>query len=437
MPGTATVQEYPRINPDRLWSNLTDLGSIGKGKRGVTRLAFTGEDVEGRRWFARKLEEEGLEVRVDEVGNVFGRVPIENRGPNLRRPSILVGSHLDTVPEGGMFDGALGVVSALECVLILKEHGLLGEYPVEIVAFSNEEGSRGGAGLFGSRAFADGITQEEWETMRPFLEAAGFLRGHAPGVLPKPSLKPEEYVAYLELHIEQGGILDRSGEDIGVVQGIVGIHTFSVCFKGEANHAGTTPMDQRRDALCGACELVLAVPELVRAYGSPATAGTCGQMRVSPGGRNIIPGEAEVSLEVRDLDERIASRVVQACREKAREIASCRGLELSLSPVEQAPGALLDVGIQDIVWECARSLGLKSRRMPSGAGHDAAVLAKHLRTGMIFVPSVGGISHSPQEWTTKDACANGAQVLLLTIMRLHERRGEQLLRLPWSSPRLL
>lgn len=422
--GYMSDRRYPSIDPDRLWENLMELGSIGRGERGVTRLAFTREDLEGRRWLLRKLEEAGLEARIDKVGNVFGRMPAgTHESSRPAKPHILVGSHVDTVPEGGMFDGALGVLAALECATVLKEQGLLSENPLEIVAFSNEEGSRVGPGLFGSRAFAEGLPEEEWKQIRPVLEKAGLLDDGDGSTFLAPSLNPQGYLCYLELHIEQGGILDKAGEDIGVVQGIVGIHTFTALFKGEANHAGTTPMNQRKDALLGASELILNVPVIVRRFGSPATVGTCGQVRVSPGGRNIIPGEVEISVEVRDLDEAVSSRTVEALRDKAREIAFRRGLGLELSGVSKTPGAMMDPAVQDVIEDSAKALGLASRRMPSGAGHDAAVLAKYLRTGMIFVPSRGGISHSPREWTDKEACANGANVLLRTILRLHEQQS--------------
>lgn len=396
-----------------MWNNLVELGEIGKGNKGVSRIAFSEEDVKGRKWLVEKMQQIGLETKVDCAGNVFGWL-----GCKDEKPAILTGSHLDTVPQGGMFDGALGVLAGLECIQTIKEKALRLTHPIVVVAFSNEEGSRVGPGLFGSRFYTGEVDESEWERVSPFLKKAGFLSDKCEENFPLPSFKRDDYLVYLELHVEQGGVLDRSGEDLGVVQGIVWIHSFSAKFLGEANHAGTTPMDQRQDALQGASVLILDIPEIVKKLGSGTSVGTCGQITVAPGGRNIIPGEAEISVEVRDQDKAVADRIIEALRERARQIASERGLRVELSEVSKSPGAKMDPFIQDVIEACGRKLGLKTRRMPSGAGHDAAVLAKYLRTGMIFVPSKGGISHSPGEWTEKGDCENGANVLLQTILQL-------------------
>lgn len=406
-----------KVNAHRLWNNLVELSRIGKTERGISRVAFSPEDMDGKRWLASKLSGAGLNVRIDRVGNVFGRyVPKHLEG--MWRPAILIGSHIDTVPEGGMFDGALGVLGGLECILTLKESQAELRHPLELVAFSNEEGSRIGPGLFGSRAFTEGLDRDEWQKIAPVLERAGILdRGENMERL-QPSFSSQDYSCYLELHIEQGGVLDKSGIDIGVVQGIVNILSFKATFRGTPNHAGTTPMGDRRDALLGACELALYIPEVVRELGSGTSVGTCGQLSVLPGGRNIIPGEATMSVEIRDLNVEVAYRIVQAIRDEACTLSSRRGLEVELGPVELAPGALMSPAIQDIIEESARRLGLTSKRMPSGAGHDAAIMARYVPAGMIFVPSVGGISHSPHEWTSMEQCAAGANVLLKTIQEV-------------------
>lgn len=417
-------RDLPRaqVNGERFWANLNELGQIGRGERGISRLAFASTDMEGRRWLLRKMEHAGLEAWMDQVGNVFGRlepgIPRHEPLPGWKgQPAILMGSHIDTVPEGGMFDGALGVLAGLECLQTVRDAGLALEHPLELAAFANEEGSRIVPGTFGSRAFSLGIPESEWNRVSLVLKEAG-LGGPAAREAPAPSFRPEEHLCYLELHIEQGGVLDQAGEDIGVVQGIVCISPFNVTFMGEANHAGTTPMGQRKDALLGAAELVLAVPECVKRLGSADTAGTCGQIRVRPGGRNVIPGEAEISVEVRDLDQAIASRVVAAIKDEAQAVASRRGLGVEISRTSLNPGAAMDARIQDVIEACARDLGLATRRLPSGAGHDAMNLAKHVPTGMIFVPSRGGISHSPKECTSKGQCVAGASVLLRTVLAL-------------------
>ncbi len=408
------------VNGDRLWENLNELGQIGGVERGISRLAFSPSDMEGRRWLLRKMEAAGLDARMDGVGNVIGRMnpgvpgPGEPAAAGSRPRAILVGSHIDTVPDGGLFDGALGVLGGLECLQSVHDAGLVLKHPLQLVAFANEEGSRIIPGTFGSRAFCLGIPEAEWARVSPVLREAG-LGGPA---APAPPFRTEDFLCYLELHIEQGGVLDAAGEDIGVVQGIVCIAAFDATFRGEANHAGTTPMEQRKDALLGAAELALAVPDSVKRLGSPASVGTCGRIRVRPGGRNVIPGEAEISIEVRDLDQEVASRVVAAIQGQAQTLASRRGLGLEVSKVSLNPGAAMDAGIQAVIERAARDLGLSTRRMPSGAGHDAMNLAKRTPTGMIFVPSKDGISHSPRESTSKAQCAAGAAVLLRTILAL-------------------
>lgn len=482
--GRSSTVRRLRVDGNRLWDDLKALSQIGRGSRGVSRLAFSLADMEGRRWLMKRFGDAGIHPRMDRYGNVFGRlepgargrVPVgvpeeapegaQNRAPK-RTPDeapaeapnevgasslILVGSHIDTVPEGGMFDGALGVLAGLECVRVIKEAGIRLPYALEVIAFANEEGSRLGPGLFGSRALFEGIPKDEWERVLPVLTQAGVWPADAgrpcsPGAgdcapgsgddtrdgtggsaadagstavpeAPGPLLDTRILRAYLELHIEQGGVLDASGDDIGVVQGIVCIHSFQAIFKGKPNHAGTAPMSGRKDALLGAAELILAVPDVVREVGSAITVGTCGQVRVLPGGRNIIPGEAEISIEVRDLDESVADRVVESLRLRAGEIARRRGLEHQLTPTSRTPGAMMSPELQEVIECSARALGLRTRRMPSGAGHDAAALGNKVPSGMIFVPSKEGVSHSPEEWTSKEQCESGAQVLLNTILHL-------------------
>jgi N-carbamoyl-L-amino-acid hydrolase len=269
-------------------------------------------------------------------------------------------------------------------------------------------------GTFGSRTYIGGVSQAEWSNVAPVLAEAGL---GAPA-LPKPSFSPDRCLCYVELHIEQGGVLDASGEDIGVVTGIVWITSFTATFEGEPNHAGTTPMGHRRDALLGAAELALAIPDAVSRLGSPLSVGTCGQMKILPGGRNVIPGEVTMSVEVRDLDGAVAMRALEGIRERAREIAGRRSLKVELSAVSANKGAMMDPRVQGLIEGSANELNLKSRRMPSGAGHDAMNFATAIPTGMIFIPSRGGISHSPAEWSDAPSCQAGAEVLLRTVMAI-------------------
>lgn len=401
------VEPMLRVNPDRLWADLESLGAIGRGGRGISRLAFTPADLEGRRWLVSRMQEAGMQARIDEVGNVVGEIPGQEPGP-----AIIIGSHTDTVPEGGMFDGALGVLSGLEAVRSLAEAGVRLRHPLKVVSFANEEGSRIIPGTFGSRWMMGKVPDAEMSRLEPILAEAGLAGGAAPSA----PICEGGCASYFELHIEQGGILDAAGEDIGIVTGIVWITSFTATFKGMANHAGTTPMGQRKDALLGAAELILAIPELVKTLGGLATVGTCGQVHVLPGGRNVIPGEVTMSVEVRDLEEDVAMRVLSAIRETARRLGSRRGLTVELTEPSANPGAKMHEGLMSLIEQAAAGFGYSFRRMPSGAGHDAMNMAAGVPTAMIFVPSKGGISHSPHEWTSKEQCAAGANVLLNTVI---------------------
>ena len=418
------MEREPHVNPERLWADLQGLGEIGRGDRGISRLAFSLADMEGRRWLFQRMSEAGLQARMDAVGNVIGDVDggvdrDVDRGAG-ESPAIMIGSHCDTVPEGGVFDGALGVLAGVEVARALRDAGHRLRHPLRVLAFANEEGSRIMPGTFGSRAFVGLISEAEWSRVAPVLADAGL---GAPS-LPEPEFSSDKCLCYLELHIEQGGVLDSAAEDIGVVTGIVWITSFTATFRGEPNHAGTTPMEKRKDALLGAAELVLEVPEAVRRLGSPASVGTCGQLSVLPGGRNVIPGEATMSVEVRDLDEGVAMRVVESITEAARVIAGRRALGVDLTAVSANRGALMDPRMQDLIEKAAKDLRLPFRRMPSGAGHDAMNMAPLTPTGMIFVPSKGGISHSPAEWTSMEQCRAGVDVLLRTVMAVDSDRKE-------------
>ena len=399
-----------RVNGDRLWQNIVELGSIGRSQKGVSRVAFSEADIEGRMWFLNKMKQAGLNTRIDGVGNVFGETP----GEYEKR--ILVGSHLDTVPHGGMFDGALGVMAALECAQTLVEHNVTTRCGVEIVGFSNEEGATVGSGLLGSRYFVEGIGMREKGILEQILASAG-LSGIKESEGCK-RFKSSAYECYIELHVEQGGVLDNQKYDVGIVQGIVGIHTYDFRFTGMSNHAGTTPMDQRRDALLGAANLIASIPNTVSEYGSRATVGTCGQVTVHPGARNVIPGRVDLSIEVRDLESEIANRVVEHLKAKAHSLADACGLSVDVDGVAISSPAMMDAKIQEVIRDISLDLGLKAKLMPSGAGHDAGIFAKHVPTGMIFVPSRAGISHSPDEWTEPSDCINGANVLLNTVLAL-------------------
>lgn len=413
-------QKY-QINAGRLRANLEELGRIGRDAAGgITRLAWTKPDIEARRFVGEKLmPAAGLSVRVDPVGNVYGRR--EGAGGSL--PAILFGSHIDSVPNGGMFDGDLGTLAAIEVMHSLQDANLRTRHPLECVAWTNEEGARYGHALFGSRAAVGEVDSQELELkdengiiLRDAVRGAG---GDVSRIA-ESRRKSGEIAAYLELHIEQGGVLEKNGFPIGVVEGIVAIRHYQVAIRGIANHAGTTPMAERRDALIAAARIVLAVQEeTVRLPGRQV--GTVGKLTVSPNAINVVPGSVELYIELRDLALQKIDEIFQRIQARAREIEAQTGTRIEIVPTSMDQPAVTAQWIRETIASEAAKLGLKTLSLPSGAGHDAQIMAKIAPMGMIFVPSVGGISHSPKELTRWEDVASGCEVLYRTILAMDSR----------------
>jgi len=403
-----------RVDGGRLEQRLKDLSRFGANPQGgVSRVAFSPADVEGRAFAMEMMRAAKLEVRVDPVGNIFGRRP----GLRADAAPVLFGSHIDSVPEGGNYDGDVGSMSAIEVAHVLEEKGYRNRHPLEVVIWCDEE-----SGLTGSRGFVGDIAPEELE--RPArtgtVRAENIRRlGGDPARLAAAGHAKGSVAAYLELHIEQGGTLDAAGVPIGVVEGIVGIHHYEVTVRGFANHAGTTPMDKRRNALLAASEIVLAVDRIVRARPGRHV-GTVGRLSVRPGAPNVIPGEVAFTVELRDLRTETIESLWSAIETEARAIAPRQGctLDYVLRPPDRP--ALSDARMRAILTSAADELGLGHLSLPSGAGHDAQELARIAPMGMIFVPSVGGISHSPKEYSRPADIANGANVLLQAVLRLDQ-----------------
>jgi N-carbamoyl-L-amino-acid hydrolase len=412
------------VRQQRVWSTLEKLSEFGRPAGagfagGVTRLGFSAEDEAARAWVMELLREAGLVVRVDAAGNIFGR----RAGSDATLPVLLFGSHIDSVPNGGNFDGDVGSLGALEVMRALNDHRVQTRHPLEIVIWTNEEGHHFGRGLLGSSAAAGLLEKEvldrrdsDGKTLADWL-----LRyGQDAARLAEARIAKGAVAAYVELHIEQGGLLDERKIQIGVVEGIVGIHWWTCTAHGFANHAGTTPMDRRHDALAAAARVALAVREEVRAEPGRQV-GTVGYVKLEPGARNIIPGRVEFPVELRDLDavkvlriwERIARRIQQVRREE--------GVEIVCTALQADQPALTDPGIRDTIRQAARDAGYTTLDLPSGAGHDAQQVAHFAPIGMIFVPSRGGISHSPREYTAPEDVARGAEVLYRTILLLDQR----------------
>jgi hydantoinase/carbamoylase family amidase len=390
-----------------LAADLQEAARIGADGEGVSRFAWTPELAQANEWLVARLEELGLATEIDAAGNVFGRWD-EGDGT-----AVLVGSHLDTVPRGGRYDGALGVLAALEVVRALKRSQASLRRPLWIVSFNDEEGSRFQTGMLGSRAFAGDLDLEDWRRrgIAEAMAAGGFEFERLP-----EARRIESIGAYLELHIEQGPVLEQEGVDLGIVTVISGLLGFRVTLTGEANHAGTTPMASRRDALAGAARVVLALREEACSRGD--VTANVGILTVAPGGFNVIPGTAEFTIDVRAGEADAFTRAESFVRETLERVAREERLGLEVAETHRKPPTPLDQELQGRLAEAAEAEGAKVRRMPSGAGHDAMVLAKHVPAAMLFVPSRAGVSHSPDEYTAPEHCELGARVLARAVAGL-------------------
>lgn len=408
-----------RVNLDRLMADLEAFSAVGgDGQGGVTRLAFTPPDQAARRLFQDKLAAAGLAVRLDAIGNVFGR----RQGRETNLPPLLLGSHLDSVPSGGRFDGPLGVLSALEVARMLDDARTETRRAIEIACFVAEESSRFGTGTLGSKAVAGKLTPEMLETLRDAegRTLAEALRecGFSPEGLGEARRHPGEYHAYVELHLEQGAVLEHAGIPIGLVTGIAAPTRFRVTYTGRADHSGATPMGLRRDALVAGAELVLSVRRIVLAHGSSTSVGTVGVLRVLPGAMNVIPGQASLGIDLRDIDADAKRRVARKVQAAVRRIARKWKLDVSVETLADEAPVPLPERIRQISAAACRACGIPFLELPSGAGHDAMYLAEIAETGMIFARCREGISHNPAEFVDPRDAAAGAAVLAETALHL-------------------
>lgn len=406
------------INKARLRKSLQELarfGGDGSGRR-VDRPSFSEADLQARDWLAQEMTSSGLSVRTDAVGNVFGRWEVGSG------PAILVGSHLDSVPAGGIFDGALGVMAGLECVRSLQESQSQVGCPIEVVGTSEEEGRFGG--MLGAQALV-GEVSPDWfasaaDDTGTLLTDAMRTAGFDPTRIDEARRDPASVRAFLEIHIEQGPVLERLGKPVGVVSGISGVFNWTINFTGTANHAGTTPMDMRRDAFRGLVDFAHDIPAIIAEHGGPQTRVTIGKVTLHPGFPHTVPGRAECSLIGRDLDEAVMKAIAAACRKSLNNAADGHALGLEIEEMSWLAPSRCHGDIVSAFREAADSLGIDHELMPSGAGHDTQFLTHLTRAGMIFIPSVGGVSHSEEEWTDWDDVETGTNVLLHTMLRLSQ-----------------
>ncbi|WP_067034742.1 Zn-dependent hydrolase [Allomuricauda sp. CP2A] len=405
-----------KVDQDRLEKRIFDLAEFGMQENGETeRVAFSDADIEARNWVVQTLKGFGMEVKIDVAGNIIGK----RKGTDASKKPIAFGSHIDRVPNGGNYDGCVGSMAALEVIATLNDNNMKTKHPLEVIIFPNEEG-----GVMGSRAMSGNLTKAAFNVVNStgYSMGEGIMRlGGDTTRITEAIRKKGDMAAFLELHIEQGGILEKENLNIGVVEGIVGLKWWDVVFTGFANHAGTTPMNARQDALLAAAKFIVAVNEVTNSFDGPQV-GTVGRIKAEPGAPNVIPGKVVTSLEIRDLSSEVIEKVFQAIKAKAQEIAEASNVTIEFHPLDTtAEPALTDPQIQKEIEGSAKALGLTYNYMPSGAGHDAQDMARIAPTGMIFVPSKGGISHSPKEFTSAKDMANGANVLLNTILALDKK----------------
>jgi len=382
---------------------------------GVSRVAYTDADIAGRRYVIDLMRAAGLVPRIDPAGNIFAIRP----GSESALEPILFGSHIDSVPNGGNFDGDLGSLAAIGTIDALNRANVRTRHPLEIVVWAAEEGVAFNRGLSASRIVAGDVAPSDMEQVWNGMRRGDAIKriGGDPEKIMDARREKGAWHGYLELHIEQGGTLERASTAIGVVQGIVAIERFEARITGFANHAGTTPMAERQDAMLAAAHLTIAVREIVTARPGRQV-GTVGKIEISPNAPNVVPGAATLIIELRDLSTEKLLSIADEIRARAATIAASTKTRIEIVPASSNPPAFADARVQDVVEKSATGLNLSSVRMPSGAGHDAQMMAQLCPMGMIFVPSIGGISHSPKELTSWQDCANGANVLLNAVLAL-------------------
>lgn len=410
-----SVQSPLSINLERLKQDFFELAEIGKNPedRGLYRTAFSEADMEGRQWFRDKLAACGITARTDGAANVFGK--LECSRPDAK--TILVGSHLDTVPCAGPLDGGLGVLVGLESLRTLQEAGGSLEKHLEVVAFSDEEGRFGG--MFGSESAVGAITPESLEYFSDLegctLSDAMRRCGMDPLKALDARLDPNDFEAYLELHIEQGPVLDNLRKSVGIVENITGLFKWLIKIRGTANHAGTTPMDMRQDAFMGLADFAHEIPRILEENGTESSRATIGKAQILPGAPNTVPGLVELTIDVRDTSNQVLEDLGQAMHRALSAIARRRKLMFDYEIQSEIPPTPCHPDIVSVLERQARALELEYLRMPSGAAHDAQIMARLTQVGMIFVPSREGKSHSPAEWTDWTDIEAGANLAVNTL----------------------
>ncbi|MCU0550483.1 MAG: Zn-dependent hydrolase [Leptolyngbya sp. Prado105] len=398
------------INSDRLNRSITELATIGKlANGGVCRLAFTDADLLARNSVQAWMEAAGMTTRIDAAGNVIGRYA----GKIPDAPAFATGSHIDTVPVGGKFDGCLGVLAGIEIVQTLNENNIRLDHPIEVIVFSDEERS-----VIGSKAISGEVYEDPDYYVRldgtPIQDCLAKVGGDWEEI---ETAKRNDIAAFVELHVEQGGVLEHADVPIGVVSGVVGQYRFAVNIKGRPNHAGTTPMHMRKDALVAAAQIVLLVNQI--AVDTPGDqVATVGYLTVSPNATNTVPGEVDLRIDLRDLSQSHLETLVDQLKSEIEAIANSTATKIDIRQTLHILPTLAAPKIMDAIEEICQDLNLPNMQIPSRAGHDAQEVGRITEMGMIFVPSRAGISHSEEEYTSPEECAQGTNVLLQTFLKL-------------------
>jgi N-carbamoyl-L-amino-acid hydrolase len=410
------MSERREITPNagRMHANIEALAQLTTPEQPYTRRSFTPLYRQGRELVAQWMQEAGLEVALDQAANLIGR----RAGSVSRLAPIVIGSHTDTVPGGGRFDGIIGVVAAIEIARCLREAGITLRHPLEVIDYLAEEPSEFGISTIGSRAMAGALLSEHLlltdATGRTLAEGIAQMGGD-PERLGEARRAPGAFALSLELHIEQGPVLEAMQLPIGIVTGLVGIQRAQITLEGQANHAGTTPMHLRQDALAGAAEIILALERLCRGTEGKAV-GTIGKIAVSPNASNVIAGQTELIAEWRSVDPALLADLAARFEEQVHDIAARRGLQLDYQVLSDTEPVQVPQEVQHLLTQTCAALGLQAYLMPSGAGHDTNHVAALAPAGMVFIPSRGGRSHCPEEWSEIEAIARGTQVIGQTLL---------------------
>jgi hydantoinase/carbamoylase family amidase len=409
------ILPHLKINTERLQADFEEISQIGLTEDGgISRLALSREDLQARAWLADQIETAGLLIHDDDAGNLSGILRSENPGAR----TVLIGSHLDTVPNAGRYDGVLGVLAGLECLRTIRESGIQLPVHLEVMDFTDDEGAW--EPMFGSMSLTKRLSKDVLSSADPnksAFRAALRRAGINPDEVHRAARDPRTIAAYIEMHVEQGARLEHSGADIGVVTAIVGRTSYRLNFVGQAGHGGTASMHNRHDALQGACHFVTQAHDLIREE-FPAGALNCGNLEVHPGALTIIPSEACVTIECRHPDESVLAQMETAVLELARDCAHQYRVDVIPSPLTRIPAAQMNPRITEYIEKACATLGVTYQELASYASHNAQIMSAFAPSGLFFIPSVGGISHNPAEYSEWDDVVNGTNVMLHTILML-------------------